>query len=197
MISAELVIFIVLDMVASAFLIVWIRSGRKARRTLPALDPAVRCECPCPKEITIRAGVNFLDTLGISSFAPTTAAYKFFHIVSDRIIPGTLNVGGSVVVVVQAFIFVAIIEVDVPTLVPGSVLGWSPTCREEVFRRDGDGLTNRGCPDDNDSIRITPRWRRGDGAQRPDASLGDRRQFCPWRPHDIRYRYGLSLHDYG
>lgn len=61
--------------------------------------------------------VNFFDTLGIGSFAPTTAAYKFFEMVPDRIIPGTLNVGGGVAIPVQASIFMAIIQVDVRTLV--------------------------------------------------------------------------------
>ena len=68
------------------------------------------------REITIGAIVNFFDTLGIGSFAPTTAAYKFFKMVPDRIIPGTLNVGGGLAIVVQASIFMAIIEVDVWTL---------------------------------------------------------------------------------
>lgn len=61
--------------------------------------------------------VNFLDTLGVGSAAPTTAMYKLFKLVEDRIIPGTLNVGGAIPVVVQAFIFMTAIKVSTLTLV--------------------------------------------------------------------------------
>ena len=60
---------------------------------------------------------NFFDTLGIGSFAPTTAAYKFFKIVDDRIIPGTLNVANCIPVVTEALIFITVIKVDITTLV--------------------------------------------------------------------------------
>ena len=36
---------------------------------------------------------DFLDTLGIGSFATTTAIYRLKQLVDDRKIPGTLNVG--------------------------------------------------------------------------------------------------------
>jgi len=69
--------------------------------------------------ITLGIGfiVNFFDTLGIGSFAPTTALLKFFKQTKDRIIPGTLNVGCTVPVVLEAFIFIAVIEVEIVTLV--------------------------------------------------------------------------------
>ena len=38
---------------------------------------------------------NFFDTLGIGSFAQQTAIFKFFKLVDDRIMPGTLNVGDT------------------------------------------------------------------------------------------------------
>ena len=60
---------------------------------------------------------NFFDTLGIGSFAPTTAIFKFFKIVPDRLIPGTLNVGHTLPTITQAFIFTAAIPVDPRTLV--------------------------------------------------------------------------------
>jgi uncharacterized membrane protein YfcA len=59
---------------------------------------------------------NFFDTLGIGSFAPTTAIFKFFKFVPDRLIPGTLNVGHTLPTITQAFIYTAIIEVDITTL---------------------------------------------------------------------------------
>jgi uncharacterized membrane protein YfcA len=60
---------------------------------------------------------NFFDTLGIGSFATTTSLWKFFRAIDDRVIPGTLNVGHTLPTVAQAFIYIALIEVDMPTLV--------------------------------------------------------------------------------
>jgi uncharacterized membrane protein YfcA len=60
---------------------------------------------------------NFFDTLGIGSFATTTAIFKFFRLVPDRLIPGTLNVGHTLPTVVQAFIYAVVIAVDVKTLI--------------------------------------------------------------------------------
>lgn len=61
--------------------------------------------------------VNFFDTLGIGSFAPATALFRAFKQVQDRIIPGTLNVSCTIPVVLEAFIFIAAIEVETITLV--------------------------------------------------------------------------------
>ena len=60
---------------------------------------------------------NFFDTLGIGSFATTTSFYKLWRLVNDRLIPGTLNVGHTPPTIAQAFIFIAIVEVDIVTLV--------------------------------------------------------------------------------
>lgn len=60
---------------------------------------------------------NFFDTLGIGSFAPTTALLKQFKLTNDRTLPGTLNVSCTIPVVLQAFIFITVIEVDPITLV--------------------------------------------------------------------------------
>ena len=60
---------------------------------------------------------NFFDTLGIGSFAPTTAIFKFFKVVPDRLIPGTLNVGHTLPTIAQAFIYTLAIKVDVYTLI--------------------------------------------------------------------------------
>lgn len=64
---------------------------------------------------------NFLDTLGIGSFAQQTAIFKFFKLVDDRIIPGTMNVGNAIPTVAQAFIFMTAVEVDTSTLVSMSI----------------------------------------------------------------------------
>jgi uncharacterized membrane protein YfcA len=72
---------------------------------------------PTLVEIAIGAVTNFFDALGIGSFAPTTALFRFLGLVPDRVIPGTLNVGHALPTVAQAFIFTAVIPVDVVTLI--------------------------------------------------------------------------------
>jgi uncharacterized membrane protein YfcA len=64
---------------------------------------------------------NFFDTLGIGSFAQQTAIFKFFKLVDDRLIPGTMNVGNTIATVTQAFIFMTSVKVDPVTLVSMSV----------------------------------------------------------------------------
>jgi len=73
---------------------------------------------------------NMFDTLGIGSFAQQTALFKFFKMVDDRIIPGTMNVGNTIPTVTQAFIFMSAVDVAPLTLVSmaiaapaGAVLG--------------------------------------------------------------------------
>ena len=87
---------------------------------------------PDPESIGIGAVTNFFDTLGIGSFATTTAWVKFRALVPDSFIPATLNVGHSLPTIVQAAIFLVILGVHVdPVLlascivaaVAGSLLG--------------------------------------------------------------------------
>src|SRR5437867_8945287 len=81
---------------------------------------------PNSLQIGVGAFTNFFDTLGIGSYATTTTLFRFFKIVDDRVIPGTLNVGHTLPTVVQTFIYTSIIPVDVPTLfsmIGASILG--------------------------------------------------------------------------
>jgi uncharacterized membrane protein YfcA len=66
---------------------------------------------------------NFFEALGVGSFAPTTSWFKLQKVVPDERIPGTMHVGHTLPVIVQAFIFIAIIEVDTVTL--SSMIGAS------------------------------------------------------------------------
>jgi uncharacterized membrane protein YfcA len=69
---------------------------------------------------------NFFDTLGIGSFAPTTAAFRARRLVRDELIPGTLNIGHTPPTIVQAVIYITVITVDRPTLallIAASVVG--------------------------------------------------------------------------
>jgi len=64
---------------------------------------------------------NFFDTLGIGSFAQQTAIFKFFKLVDDRIIPGTMNVGNTIPTATQAFLFMSAVKVEPITLAAMSV----------------------------------------------------------------------------
>jgi uncharacterized membrane protein YfcA len=69
---------------------------------------------------------NFFDTLGIGSFATTTAIFKFRRMTPDQLIPGTLNAGHTLPTILQAFFFITAIQVEPVTLVlmlAGATLG--------------------------------------------------------------------------
>jgi uncharacterized membrane protein YfcA len=72
-----------------------------------------------PRGIALVAAfiANFFDTLGIGSYATTTSMSKLWHIMPDEKIPGTLNVGYVLATVVQAVIFMTIVEVEFVTLI--------------------------------------------------------------------------------
>jgi uncharacterized membrane protein YfcA len=84
---------------------------------------------PSTTEVLVGLCTDFLDTLGIGSFATTTTLYKLLRGrigVPDQAIPGTLNVGHALPTVAQALIFIAIVRVDPVTLasmIGGAVAG--------------------------------------------------------------------------
>ncbi len=102
---------VALTVVYAAF---WSNQVRKARRAPGGPAGGV---LPRPVELAIGFVTDFFDTLGIGNFATTTAAFKLFRLVPDERIPGTLNVGHTIPVVAEALIYVAIIQVDMTTLV--------------------------------------------------------------------------------
>lgn len=61
--------------------------------------------------------VNFFDVLGIGAFAPQTILLKFTKQTSDKLIPGTMNVANTIPVLIQAIIFIKVIEVEPVTLI--------------------------------------------------------------------------------
>ena len=63
-------------------------------------------QAPMAANLAIGAGANFFDTLGIGSFATTTAVLRLFHLAEDDDIPGTLNVGHAIPTMLEAILFV-------------------------------------------------------------------------------------------
>jgi uncharacterized membrane protein YfcA len=110
-------LYVALGIFTAGFLIVWIKSGIRAR---------VKQEAPNLLDCGIGLVVNFFDSLGIGSFATTTSCFKLWGLVRDEQIPGTLNVGVTIPAMLEAFIYIAVVDVDVTTLtamIAASVVG--------------------------------------------------------------------------
>ncbi len=60
--------------------------------------------------------IFFLSAFGISDFAMSTILYRKMKILTDRILPGTLNTQCVIPVAAMALAFISVIEVDVVTL---------------------------------------------------------------------------------
>jgi len=108
-------LLVALGVVTVAYIIVWSAFLRKNRKS------AANSKNDAGAELALQAGVgffaNFMDTLGVGSFAITSSIYKLLHAVPDDLIPGTMNVGHALPTIVEAFIFVAVIAVDFRTLI--------------------------------------------------------------------------------
>ncbi|MCT4382525.1 sodium:solute symporter [Leuconostoc suionicum] len=62
---------------------------------------------------------DFGDTLGIGSFATTTAAFRMTNYIDDdRKLPGTLNAVHAIPVMFQALFFITAVKVELTTLLP-------------------------------------------------------------------------------
>lgn len=72
---------------------------------------------PRTEAVALGAVVNFFDTLGIGSFAPTTAWLRLRRMIPDSFLSATLNAGNCLPTVVQALIFITLVQVDVWLLV--------------------------------------------------------------------------------
>jgi uncharacterized membrane protein YfcA len=101
------IVLIALAVVAIAFVVVWARQ----------IPSAGGFGFPGALRLGIGFVTDFLDTLGIGSFAPTTSLFKFFKLVPDEKIPGTLNIGHTLPTVAEALIYTTVIGVDPLTMV--------------------------------------------------------------------------------
>ncbi len=85
---------------------------------------------PGLESIALGAVTNFFDTLGIGSYAPTTAWLKLRKMVPDSFIPVILNAGHGLPTIVQALIFIKLVQVDpmllafcIAAAVAGAIVG--------------------------------------------------------------------------
>jgi len=113
---AQLMFFGALTVITTVFAVYWVIAARRGPDS----------NRPTFAAAAVGALTSFLDTLGIGSFAPTTALFKLFHLVKDELIPGTLNVGLAASGVAESTLFVKSIVIE-PTLLAAtlasSVLG--------------------------------------------------------------------------
>jgi uncharacterized membrane protein YfcA len=109
-VSTARILLAVLAALAAFFAWRWFQTERSAVRSATKPKPDLL-------RLAIGFVTNFFDTLGIGSFAPTTAAFKFRRVVADEAIPGTLNVGHTLPTVVQGLIFIGVVRVGPATLV--------------------------------------------------------------------------------
>jgi uncharacterized membrane protein YfcA len=100
--AAQLAFYVAIGLAGVAFIIGALRAARRSTTV----------RRPTPIELAIGFVTDFFDTLGIGSFAPTTAIYKLRRMVPDELIPGTLNVGHTPSAIAEALIFVTTILVD-------------------------------------------------------------------------------------
>lgn len=117
MLSIKTWLFIALGAFAVFYVVTWISVARQRNEGSPA---------PGFLRTAIGFVANFFDALGIGSFATTTSMFRLWKLVKDEVIPGTLNVGHTLPTITQAFIYIAIVEVEMMTLISliaASVLG--------------------------------------------------------------------------
>jgi uncharacterized membrane protein YfcA len=109
---AQSAFYLAIGAAGVAFCVVGIGAARRNRAGTGARQPDQVVRRPTVVELAIGAVVAFFDTLGIGSFAPTTAIFKLRHIVPDELIPGTLNVGLTPAALLESLIFVTAIIVE-------------------------------------------------------------------------------------
>ena len=112
----KLALLAALAIINLAFVAAWVRRGREHPNH----------ERPTAGDVLIGVVTDFLDALGIGSFAPTTAIYKLRGSPPDELIPGTLNVGHNAAAFTETVIFTTVVAVEpvlLATMVASATLG--------------------------------------------------------------------------
>jgi uncharacterized membrane protein YfcA len=136
-VTAKTILFALLSILGAVFVAYWIvvereraagRLGGSRPRTARDEDHRNNQASSAPRPVHLGLGfvTDFLDQLGIGSFATTTSLFRLGGVVADEDIPGTLNVGHALPTLAEAFISIALIEVEMRTLIAliaASVLG--------------------------------------------------------------------------
>jgi uncharacterized membrane protein YfcA len=111
-------LLLALALFALFYLAVLVGAARRAAPKAPGGPSAPSADRRVtPLGLFTGAVTNFFDTLGIGSYAPTTAMFRAWRMVPDEVIPGTLNVGHVLPTAVQTFIFTQLVPVEATTLI--------------------------------------------------------------------------------
>ncbi len=111
--SLKNVLLLALLLLAVWFVQTWVRLARRAASHGPSSPE----KSATGYHALVGFVMCFFDTLGIGNFATTTSMFKLRSSVADEKIPGTLNVAYALPTVVQALIYISIVQVDLWTLV--------------------------------------------------------------------------------
>ena len=109
--AALLVVYVCLVAVEVAVVLVWVVATRRHRWPVR----------PSSGDVVIGAATSFLDTLGIGNYAQITALFKLRGHPPDELIPGTLNVGNAVGILISSALFITAVRVE-PTLLMTMVI---------------------------------------------------------------------------
>ncbi len=125
-------LLVTLAAAALAYAALLLRGAIASNQVVPRLEP-----------ILLGAITNFLDTLGVGSFAPSMAWMRFRRLVPDRLIPLTMLAGYILPSVAQALIFLVLLGVRVDpwliigcsaAMIVGGVLGVPIALRSPIRR---------------------------------------------------------------
>ena len=100
--AARVLLYVALVLLNVASIAVWISTAKRRHFH----------ERPSSADVAIGFVTNFLDTLGIGSYAQITALFKLRGRPADELIPGTLNVGSTVPAFLGTLVFVIAVTVD-------------------------------------------------------------------------------------
>ena len=115
--DAKSILLIALGLSAAMYIAFLVADLVRRRRVQRASGSAVESDRPTVAGICVGFFTNFFDTLGIGSYATTTSIFRFWRMVPDERIPGTMNIGHTLPTIVEAFIFTQIVPIDPRTLI--------------------------------------------------------------------------------
>lgn len=115
--SAKSILVVALGLSALLYTVFLVRDFVRRRRAAREATGAAPATAPTVGGLATGFVTNFFDTLGIGSYATTTSIFRFWKMVPDECIPGTMNIGHTLPTIVEAFIFIQIVPIDARTLI--------------------------------------------------------------------------------
>src|SRR5580658_946383 len=116
--AALVIVYACLAAVEIAVVVAWVVATRKHRWPVR----------PSTGDAVIGGVTSFLDTLGIGNYAQITALFKLRGYPPDELIPGTLNVGNAVGIILSAALFITTFPVDPKLLLAMVVSAGAGAC---------------------------------------------------------------------